>query len=217
MPSGCYSHNTMSRNRVFSRGLAVLMTLAFASVPVGAQSLTQNDADAREIASYRLTMEGYRKIAAVYRELAEEQKKDPTYQELGRVEAELETLRKKEEPTDADLERTEALSTKKEQLKNTLDKGISMKDSTTLDEFAAELNREPRVAAALAKAGMSAREFSKFAFAMFAAGFAASLQKAGMLKEQPKEVNADNLKFILEHEAEFQRLQEDMKGPEKEK
>jgi hypothetical protein len=38
-----------------------------------------------------------------------------------------------------------------------------------------------------------------------------------MLKEIPKGVNPDNVKFILEHEAELQQLQEELKGLEKEK
>jgi hypothetical protein len=62
---------------------------------------------------------------------------------------------------------------------------------------------------------MSAREFSKFTLAMFGAALAASLQKSRMLKELPKEVNPDNVKFVLEHEAELQRLQEEMKALEK--
>lgn len=206
----------MSRARVVRCRLTILLAIACVPVALGAQQKPQNDADAKEIASYRLTMESYRKLVVVYRELADEAKKDPNYQELRKVEAELETLQKKDEPSDADSERIEALSARRQQLNETLDKpGRSLSDTASLDEMAAEINKEPRFADALAKAGMSAREFSKFTLAMFGAAFAASAQKAGMLKELPKEVNPDNVKFILEHEAELQKLQEEMKAFEK--
>jgi hypothetical protein len=52
---------------------------------------------------------------------------------------------------------------------------------------------------------------------MIGASFAAGMQKAGMLKELPKEVNAENVKVILEHEAELQKLQEELKGSDKDK
>lgn len=207
----------VSAIRISTRSLAVVTTLVFAPVALGAQSAAPTDADAKEVASYRLTMETYRKVAQVYREAAAEQRKDPQYQELARVEAELETLRKKDEPTEADGERIEQLSTKREELKEKFEKRSSLNDAKTLDEMAAELNKEPRLAAALTRADLSAREFSKFMFAMIGAGFAASMQKAGLIKELPKEVNAENVKFILEHEAELQKLQEEMKEPGKDK
>lgn len=194
------------------------MVVAFAPVALGAQTLTQTDADTKEVLSYRLTMDAYRKVAVAYQALAEEQKKDPNYQALSRVKTEREALQKKEEPTDADLQRIEELQTKEREIQDTIDKAeIKMKDNATLAEFAAELEREPRIAAALRKGGISAREFATFTFAMVAAGFAAGLQKAGMLKELPKEVNAENVKFILEHEAELEKLMGDLKGSDKDK
>jgi hypothetical protein len=119
---------------------------------LGAQQIAQNDADAKEIASYRLTME-------------------------------------------------------------TVDKMFN--DAKTLDEMEKAVRQEPLLSGALAKAGMPPREFAKFTFAMVGASLAAGMQKAGMLKELPKEVNAENVKFILEHEAELQKLQQEMKGLEK--
>jgi hypothetical protein len=197
------------------RVVIMILAVAFAPAAVGAQTTSENEADVKEMASYRLTMDGVRKVAVVMRAAAEEQKKDPKYQELAKTEAELEALRKKDEPTDAEMGRIEELSAKQRQLKDTMDSASSINDAKTLDEMAAQLQKEPRLAAALASAGMSAREFSKFMFAMLGASFAASLQKSGMLKELPKEVNAENVKFILEHEAELQKLQEEMKGLQK--
>jgi len=51
---------------------------------------------------------------------------------------------------------------------------------------------------------------------MLGAPFAASLQKSGMLKELPKEMNADAVKFILRYEEEeLRQLQGEMKGLQK--
>jgi hypothetical protein len=94
------------------------MTIAFAPVALNAQQMIQNDADAKEVASYRLTMEAFNRMKVAWHAAAEEAKKDPKYQELARLETELETLRKKEEPSEAEQARIEELSTKQQQLKN---------------------------------------------------------------------------------------------------
>jgi hypothetical protein len=193
------------------------MTIAFVPVAVGAQGMTQNDADAKEVASYRLTMEAVNKMALAMRAAADEAKKDPRYQELGRVKSELDTLRKKDEPSEAEQARIEELSTKEEQLEKQIEGPGLFNDANTLDEMEKAVRKEPLLSGALAKAGMPPREFAKFTVAMIGASFAAGMQKAGILKELPKEVNADNVKFILEHEAELQKLQQEMKGLEKEK
>jgi hypothetical protein len=207
----------MSRIPVYFHRLAVLMTIAFAPVALGAQQMIQNDADAQEVASYRLTMEAVNKMKVAWRAAAEEARKDPKYQELGRLESELETLRKKDEPNEAEQARIEELSTKQEQLKTELEGPGLFNDANTLNEMEAAVRKQPVLSVALAKAGMPPREFAKFTFAMVGAAFAAGMQKSGMLKELPKEVNPDNVKFILDHEVEFQKLQEEMKGLEKER
>lgn len=207
----------MSRISVCIHRLAILMTIAFAPVALNAQQMIQNDADAKEVASYRLTMEAFNRMKVAWHAAAEEAKKDPKYQELARLETELETLRKKDEPSEAEQARIEELSTKQEQLKNETEGPGLFNDANTLDEMEAAVRNQPLLSGALAKAGMPPREFAKFTFALVGAGFAAGMQKAGMLKEIPKGVNPDNVKFILEHEAELQQLQEEMKGLEKEK
>lgn len=197
------------------RGLVVLAMISLAPMPLRAQTKPQNDADAKELASYRLTMDAVNKMAVAMRAAAEEAKKDPKYQELGRIQTEVETLKKKEEPSDAEQARIEELSTKQEQLEKELEGPGLFNDANTLDEMERAVRNEPRLNAALAKAGMPPREFAKFTFAMIGASFAAGAQKAGMLKELPKEVNPENVKFVLDHEAELQRLQQEMKGPER--
>jgi hypothetical protein len=217
VPGAIVGAMLMSRNRACARALAILMMMAFAAAALGAQGMARNDADAKEIASYRLTMDAVNKMGVAMRAAAAEAKKDPKYQELGRIETELQTLQKKEEPTDADQARIEELSTKREQLKKELEGPGLFNDASTLDEMEAAVRKQPLLDGALAKAGMPPREFAKFTFAMIGASFAAGMQKSGMLKELPKEVNAENVKFILEHEAELQKLQQEFKGAEKDK
>jgi len=205
----------MLRIHLCSRRLALLITIAFAPVALAAQGLVQNDADAKEIASYRLTMDAVNKLAVAMRAAAEEAKKDPRYQEVDRIKTELDTLRKKDEPSEAEQARIEELSTKQAALEKQIEGPGLFNDANTLDDMEKAVRREPLLSGALAKAGMSPREFAKFTFAMVGASFAAGMQKSGMLKELPKEVNADNVKFIIEHEAELQKLQQEMKGSEK--
>jgi hypothetical protein len=162
-------------------------------------------------------MEAVNKMAAAMRFAAEEAKKNPKYQELGRLETELEALKKKEEPTEAEQARIEELSAKHDELEKEIEGPGLFNDANTLDEMEKAVRNEPLLSGALAKAGMPPREFAKFTFAMVGAAFAAGAQKAGMLKETPKGVNPDNVKFIIEHEAELQKLQEDLKGLGKEK
>jgi len=207
----------MSRICVCMRRLAVLTTIAFTPAALSAQQMIQSDADAKEVASYRLTMEAVNKMKVAWRAAAEDAKKDPKYQELGRLEAELDALEKKDEPSEAEQARIEELSAKQEQLTREIEGPGLFNDANTLDEMEAAVRKQPLLSGALAKAGMPPREFAKFTFAMVGAGFAAGMQKSGLLKELPKEVNPDNVKFILEHEAELRQLQEEMKGLEKEK
>ena len=193
--------------------LSVDALIVFLQIPgtISAQDRAQADADVREVTAYRLTMESVNKAAAAMRLVAAELKKDPRYQELATVKAELEALRKKDELTESEEARIEQLTAREEQLESTLDnKGLAKSD--TLSDMEASLKAEPVFAGALAKAGIPPREFAKFLLAMFQASFAAGLQKAGTIKELPKEVNAENVKFVLEHEAELKTLQEEMKA-----
>jgi hypothetical protein len=64
----------------------ILIAIGFAPAAATTQTDVDNEADAKEIASYRLTMDGGRKMAIVMRAAFQEQKKDPAYQELARIE-----------------------------------------------------------------------------------------------------------------------------------
>ena len=67
--------------------------------------------------------------------------------------------------------------------------------------------------AALTKAGLTPRDYSKYILASLMAGMVAGFQKSGVLKELPKdlkEVNPENVKFLLAHEAELAAMQKEL-------
>ena len=164
-------------------------------------------ADSKELATYRLTMENVRKMQTAMRAMAEEASKDPKFQAVMKLNAEIDALEKKEELTDAEAERLDALRQKKEQAEEALDdQGVNMNDVKTLDDMEAKIKKFPPMARALNGAGLSPREFSKMTMMMMMAGMVASFQKSGMLKELPKElkeIHPDNVKFMIDHEAEI--------------
>jgi hypothetical protein len=86
-------------------GLAVPSAAALASP----QAPATLDREAQEIKSYRLSMATLSKLGAVYQALAAVAATDPDYKRLQTAKQELKALEAKEEPTDADLARIEAL------------------------------------------------------------------------------------------------------------
>jgi tellurite resistance protein len=171
-----------------------------------AQSPGLSAADSKELASYRLTMENVRKMQSAMRAMMEEAGKDPKYQAIIKLNAEIDALEKKEELTDAEAERLEALRQKKEEAEDAVDDGLNVNDADSLDEMEAQIKKFPPMVRALNAGGLSPREFSKMMMTMLMAGMVASFQKSGMLKELPKdlkEIHPDNVKFMMDHEAEI--------------
>jgi hypothetical protein len=186
-------------------GLALVAALVASTTAAATQ---QKDPDAQEIASYRLTMEGVNKVAAATRAMVAEMKKDPKFQELMKLDADIKALEKKEERTEAEDETLEQLKSKKEELSDSLD-NMSMNDAKTLSDMEAQIRKFPPLMNALRSAGMTPREYSKFTLAMLQAGMVAGFKKSGLVKEIPKEVSAENVKFVEEHEAELKALQQE--------
>jgi len=162
-------------------------------------------ADAKELASYRLTMETVKKVQTATRAMITELRNDPKFQRQLKVEAEIEALRKKDELTEAEQQRLLALEEEKEQLEESTD--LNLGSATSLDEMEASLKRSPVVANALAQARLAPREYGTFIMAMIQASMASGFKKSGMIKELPKDVNPENVKFVEEHEAELKAMQ----------
>ena len=189
--------------------LAIALPLALTPSQASQTLKARADADLKELSTYMLSMDTLNKIDRAMRTFAVEIKKDPKYQEAMRLEAEMKALEKKfedSEPTEADQKRHEAIEARLEALKD--DGSLNMSDAQTINDMAARIQKQPAMAAALQREGLTGREYAKFMMAMLQAGLTAGLQKAGALKEIPAGTNPANVKWIVDHEADLKKLQE---------
>ena len=189
----------------------VLVVSLTVSVPQAGKPL---DPDLKELSTYTLTMDTLNKADRAMRAAMAEVKKDPKFQEVQKLKAELEAIQKKDDPTEAEQTRAETIERRIDELEEQVTP-MNMKDASTISEMAASIQKEPRVANALQREGLAPREFAKFMMAMIQAGFAAGMQKAGMLKTTPEGTNPANIKWFLEHEAEIKKLQAAWDGEKK--
>jgi hypothetical protein len=192
----------------------VCLVLLFSTTPLAAQTLPgTDDPDFKEVLAYRLTMPAVQRMVQAARNLAVAAKNDPRFQRQQALEAEIEKLRSKEEPSEADEARIAKLEAELEQLEKSVFSGENTK---TLSEMAAAMKKEPIVAKAFADAGVEPREFAKFMLAYFQAGMIHAMLKSGQMKEVPKNlassVTMDNVKFVAEHEKEFEAFAKEMEA-----
>ena len=188
------------------RGIVALLLTSMVS-GLSAQGARPSDADLKEIAAYKLTMATVEKVKVATRAMIAEIKKDPKYQRLLQLEAEIEALEKKDDRTEAEDAKLAALNEEKEKLESASDGPLSLGQANSLSEMEASIRKSPPIANALQTAGMSPREYATFMMAMIQASMVAGFKKAGMMKELPKDVNPENVKFIEEHEAELKAMQ----------
>lgn len=205
-----------------TKALRALFVLALFATAIGTaaaatQASSQSpDPDLKEVSSYRLTMESVNKVDQVTRTMAQELKQDPKMRQRMQVEQELETLNKKEEPTEADQKRIEQLEAQREQMEK--DEPALFDNANSLSEMEAAIQKYPPLANALRKNGMAPREYATFMMAMMQAAMAYGFQKSGLKVEDAKltDVQQANIKFLEEHQAELQKLQEEWKALGKE-
>lgn len=189
--------------------ISVLVVVLFSVPALAAQGAL--DADAKELKAYTLTTAALKQFAAATRGMIAAAKADPRFAEVMKLEAEVETLEAKEEPTDADSERLEKLREQLEALKEKLPRvNIADAQLKTLSDVENAIRREPLMAKALQSAGMSPRDYAKFALAFFQAAMIHGMQKSGLVKEIPKDlqatVNLENIKFIEANQSEINAL-----------
>ena len=175
---------------------ALLASLA--PVPAGAQGRPA-DADTREVLAYTLTMPKLRQLNQVLEDLYRQQEADPAYQRLLAKKRELAALNEKDELTDAEQERMARLEEEIAEAEDAEDDAEDVDQS--LSAMAARMAADPRMAGALKRAGLEAREAVTIQLALFQAALTAGLLESGTVKEIPKEVNAENVKFFQANKA----------------
>jgi len=183
--------------------LAALL-VSLAPTPATAQASTA-DADAREVQAYVLTMPKLRQLNQAMLDLRKQQESDPAYRALQQKKKELAVLSEKDEPTEADQDRMARLEEEIQEAEQA-DDGEDMDEAKSLSDVAARMSADPRVAGALKRAGLAPREAAVMQFALFGAGFAASMLESGTIKEIPKDVNAANVKFYQANKAELEAM-----------
>jgi hypothetical protein len=164
-----------------------------------------NDADAREVRAYTLTMPKLRQLNQVMLDLKKQQEADPAYRALQQKKKELAALERKDEPTEAEEERMarlgEEIAAAEEAEEDEEDDGPK-----SLSELAQRMAGDPRIAGPLKRAGLAPREAAVMQFALLQAGFTASMLESGTIKQIPKEANAANVRFYQANKAELQGL-----------
>ena len=166
----------------------------------------QADSDLQEVQSYRLSMDGIRKLTAVYKAAAAAEAKDPRRQQIAKKKAELKALESKEEPTAAEQERMATLADEIARLEESADSDVTLNGATTISEMARRLDAVPAFAAAVRGAGMTTREFATAQLSLLQTGIAYALLKSSPGKQPPPGVSKENLEFMRLHEQEIEAL-----------
>jgi septal ring factor EnvC (AmiA/AmiB activator) len=193
----------------------VVFTLTCALLESSPYAAPQSaDADAKELASYRLTLANLTKVRNLTRTVAQQMLQDPKFKELSKLKAEIKALEAKPELSDAEQTRLDALVEKQDALEESIENPLSG-DAQNLSEMEARIKKYPPLMQALQKEGMAPREYATFWLAFVQAAFAHGFQKSGMLKELPAGVNPDNVKFMAEHTAELEAMQKEFEAFDK--
>lgn len=197
----------MSHNLVRVLALTLVVGAASQAAAQGRRT-AQNDADMAELAAYRLNTATLQKVTVALQNFQKALEADPKYKSYMAAQKELEALRAKDEPTEADDRRIEALEQEIEKTSREMDGG----DAQTLGDMERAIARMPYMPDALAKSGLTPREYAKFSLAMLQAGMAAGMKKAGMMRELPPGVAMENVQFMIDHEKEIAALTAMMQG-----
>lgn len=193
--------------RWFASLLIVVLAAPSAALAKG------DDGDVAEIRQFRLSMQKVNALVAVYEAVGAEQQNDPKQRALKARRAELESLRGKEEWTDADERRIEQLEREVEEAEEAQDAELGfMEGDASLSDMARRIERSPVVSRAVRSAGLTPREFAVAHAAFFQASMAHGFQKAGALKQLPKEVSPENVRFVAQHEAEINAISARLKA-----
>ncbi|HEY7446946.1 MAG TPA: hypothetical protein VH702_02300 [Vicinamibacterales bacterium] len=199
-------------------GRKFLSVLIFAALSVALSPVLaaqSNEADFKEIQAYRLTMPAFKQVMAATRNLLTGIKNDPRFQRLEQLEAEVEELEDKSDRTAAESDRLDKLKDEIRSIEASVRVLGAAAAAESLSDIDAAAQKDPMMAAAFKSAGISARDYAKFMGAYLQATMIENLRKSGTLKELPKNVNLDNVRFVAEHQAEFEQFIDELEALEK--
>lgn len=189
--------------KTFATTLTVLICIA----PTTLAQASSASADEKEIAAYRLTAESLTKIKRAMRLSAEAEARSPKVQAQIKLQSAVDSLRKKDELSDAEQARLEKLE---EQLAKAEEEDDLLADAEeSLSQLAKRISEFKPLADALRQVGMTPREFGVWTMAYLEAAMAMSMKQSGMAKDIPKDVNLANVKFVEVHIAEIKAMQEE--------
>ena len=205
----------MSRTPWFLSAIATAAIVGISASNAFAQAV---GADEKELAAYRLTLPTVRKVAAVIKTVADEAAQDPRAKEMAKINEEIEELGKKEELTEAEQARLDKLTERRDALEQQNDDSDagSSNNAQTLDEMEARVKRHPAAVRALAREGLTAREYAKATMAlMFASMVEGFSEGKADLAKLPPGVNPENVRFVRENKAELDVIYAAMSGKTK--
>ena len=182
----------------------IALLISLAPAPAAAQAGTA-DADTREVQAYRLTLPRLKQLNAAMADLHRQRDADPAYQQLLKKKKELSVLREKEDPTDSDGERMDRLEAEIREAEEAEDGPEDTKDQS-LTTMAQLMAADPRIAGALKRASLAPREAATMQLAFIQAALTVGLLESGTIKEIPKDLNSDNVKFLQANRAEVKAL-----------
>jgi hypothetical protein len=173
--------------------------------------------DEKALALYRLTMPTLKKVFGVLQSIVEEAARDPRAQELVKVKGQMEILQMKDELTEAGQAELDKLTERESALEEEIDRARpSRGDNATLADMEKNARADPTFMRALAREGLTPREFSLTMMAMLQASLVEGFSQGKVdLKRLPPGVNPDNVLFVREHKAELEAMQKTMAGASK--
>jgi hypothetical protein len=180
-----------------------ILFVSLAPVPAAAQATA--DADTREVLAYRLTLPKLKQLNAAMADLRRQRDADPAYQQVLKKKKELAVLREKEVPTDSDQERMDRLEAEIREAEEAEDAPEDTKDQS-LTTMAQQMAADPRIAGALKRAGLAPREAATMQLAYIQVVFTVGLLESGTIKEIPKDVNPENVRFLQANRAAIKEL-----------
>jgi len=200
----------MSHTRSFLPALFSLVFAAGAAADVAAQKALS--ADEKELAAYTLTMPTVRKVAAVTRTFLDEAARDPKVIESNKLKARLEVLEAKDELTAAETAEMEKLGGRIEALEAEIDSVDDLqRNNQSLADMEAGLKKRPTIMKALAREGLTPREYVRCLMALFQAAIVEGFsQGKADLAALPPGMSADHIRFIRENKTELDALQKEM-------